>query len=281
MSLFGAILKQGAKFADEAFDASKMQAKQVDEVFDEAAWLAENPRPHPDVRPKDMTEGQMRAYNLWKTKKYQAKNRDKVLQRERDKYAGDEEYRERKKARARRSGKTQEEVEALRSREREIQNERYATDEEYREKIKKKNRRARSARAEKDPDGERERRRKAAIKHRDKDPVRFKAKKAADASKRRNRAVTPPHADVDEINEIHHIAGQIRSLTEMPWEVDHVIPYQGRKVTGFNHPDNLLIIPREQNRSKGAAFPPGDLPPAGGVQAARSLLEEVLKSQGR
>ena len=42
MSLFGTILKQGAKYADGLFDDVAVQAKQVDEVWDEA-WVAANP----------------------------------------------------------------------------------------------------------------------------------------------------------------------------------------------------------------------------------------------
>jgi hypothetical protein len=188
------------------------------------------------------------------------------------------EYRKRnaEKLKKKRDGKYQDPAEREKLKERSRESAR-----RNRAAINARNAAARKKRLAEDPEGERQRQREAAIKHRDKDPVRFRAKKAADASKRRTRAFTPPHADVDQIQEIHHIAGKVRDLTQMPWEVDHVIPYQGRKVTGFNHPDNLLIIPREQNRSKGAVFSPGNLPDAGGVQAARSLLEEILKSQGR
>lgn len=48
MSLFGTLLRQGGKFADEALDASLLQAKDFggkNGYFDEQAWINANPRP--------------------------------------------------------------------------------------------------------------------------------------------------------------------------------------------------------------------------------------------
>ena len=155
---------------------------------------------------------------------------------------------------------------------------------EYHEKNKEErlaaNRAARERRKARDPEGEARRQKEAHDRLKAKDPVGWRAKKAAAGAKRRTRAVTPPHANVDQINEIHQVASEIRSLTQMPWEVDHVIPYQGREVTGFNHPDNLLIVPREVNRAKGAKFEPGELPPRAGIRKARALLKKIKEEYG-
>jgi len=51
-------------------------------------------------------------------------------------------------------------------------------------------------------------------------------------------------------------------------------------VTGFNHPDNLLIVPREVNRAKGAKFEPGELPPRAGIRKARALLKKIKEEYG-
>ena len=142
------------------------------------------------------------------------------------------------------------------------------------------NRAQRAKRKAEDPEGEARRQREAHERYKAKDPVRWRAGKSAAGAKRRTRAVTPPHANVDQINEIHQIASEIRGLTQMPWEVDHVIPYQGKAVTGFNHPDNLLILPRAENRSKGARFEPGDLPPRAGIRNARALLKKLRAEHG-
>lgn len=139
--------------------------------------------------------------------------------------------------------------------------------------------RRRGALKKEDPLALAEKEREYALRHREKDPVAWRASKAAQAAKRRTRAVTPPWANESEIDEIHSTASLIRQLTGEPWEVDHMIPYQGRKVTGFNHPDNLLIVPRAENRSKGASFAPGQEIPAGGVEQARRLLKQLQKAK--
>lgn len=39
-------------------------------------------------------------------------------------------------------------------------------------------------------------------------------------------------------------------VTGMKWEVDHIIPLQGKTVSGLNVPWNLQVIPRSTNRQK-------------------------------
>jgi hypothetical protein len=38
------------------------------------------------------------------------------------------------------------------------------------------------------------------------------------------------------------------------WHVDHVIPLQGKKVSGFHVPSNIQVIPASENVRKNASF---------------------------
>lgn len=60
---------------------------------------------------------------------------------------------------------------------------------------------------------------------------------------------TPPWADLDAIQSI---------FTWCPtgYHVDHVIPLQGKLVSGLHVPNNLRCIPARDNASKGARFDP-------------------------
>ena len=60
--------------------------------------------------------------------------------------------------------------------------------------------------------------------------------------------------DFERIQTQYHLAAILTKLTNSPWEVDHVIPLQGKTVSGFHVPSNLRVIPRKQNRSKANAF---------------------------
>jgi hypothetical protein len=60
------------------------------------------------------------------------------------------------------------------------------------------------------------------------------------------------------INEIHKermetqykLASLLSKITGTPWEVDHILPLQGKIVSGFHVPENLQVIARTENRSK-------------------------------
>ena len=82
---------------DDGIDVVKKAAGKADEVFDEAAWLAENPRPYPGIKPKDMSPEQHAEWKRHAGRKSNAKNRAKRNKAERDRYAKGREGIENKK----------------------------------------------------------------------------------------------------------------------------------------------------------------------------------------
>lgn len=51
-------------------------------------------------------------------------------------------------------------------------------------------------------------------------------------------------------------AGAKAARNGVALEVDHVVPLQGRKVSGLHVPENLKIIPKLDNRTKHARYAP-------------------------
>lgn len=84
--------------------------------------------------------------------------------------------------------------------------------------------------------------------------------KAALWSKKRHKVMlqqTPKwltESDWMEMNWAYKIAQQKTIETGIQYEVDHIIPLQGKIVSGFHCPQNLQIITRFQNASKGNKF---------------------------
>lgn len=52
------------------------------------------------------------------------------------------------------------------------------------------------------------------------------------------------------IKEVYELAALRTKMLGFPWEVDHIIPLQGDKVSGLHVPHNLQVIPRKLNRAK-------------------------------
>ena len=61
---------------------------------------------------------------------------------------------------------------------------------------------------------------------------------------------TPPWADQRAIEAIYAHARFLESITGLPHDVDHVVPLQGRLVSGLHVENNLQPIPASVNRSK-------------------------------
>jgi 5-methylcytosine-specific restriction endonuclease McrA len=73
----------------------------------------------------------------------------------------------------------------------------------------------------------------------------------ASVRRARVRNQLPETADFDKIKEIYSECRRISEETGIPHEVDHIIPIAKG---GLHHQDNLQIITRELNRSKGASL---------------------------
>jgi hypothetical protein len=56
------------------------------------------------------------------------------------------------------------------------------------------------------------------------------------------------------VEEAYKLAALRTKLFGFPWHVDHIIPLQGKLVSGLNTPYNLQVIPAVENRTKKNTF---------------------------
>ncbi len=85
----------------------------------------------------------------------------------------------------------------------------------------------------------------------DRNPERVAA--IRDRRREAERRATPPWwSDWDEFvrQEAADLAKRRKVLTCIPWEMDHLIPIQGREASGLHCADNLQVIPRALNHWK-------------------------------
>ena len=62
---------------------------------------------------------------------------------------------------------------------------------------------------------------------------------------------TPKWADSAAINAVYEARLKADQLTGMKHEVDHIIPLQGKLVSGLHVHNNLRVVTQRVNRSKG------------------------------
>jgi len=100
---------------------------------------------------------------------------------------------------------------------------------------------------------------------RQKNPEKAKAQKhaqpemKAERQTRRNATklhATPPWADFDAIQKLYALSKELTTETGIKHEVDHIIPLRGKNVTGLHVHQNLRVIPKAENASKGNRFYP-------------------------
>jgi hypothetical protein len=75
------------------------------------------------------------------------------------------------------------------------------------------------------------------------------AKRRADKLKR-----TPPWLTGEQLTAMKKLYKQAAWLTEITgikWHVDHIVPLKGKNVSGLHIPDNLQVIPAQENLKKG------------------------------
>lgn len=80
------------------------------------------------------------------------------------------------------------------------------------------------------------------------------AKAAAAQQRRRSKKLqrTPAWADHEKILQFYILAKELTEQTGIEHEVDHIYPLQGEFVSGLHVETNLRVIPKSENRSKGA-----------------------------
>lgn len=79
---------------------------------------------------------------------------------------------------------------------------------------------------------------------------------AAQCAKRRAKKLKATAAWEKELTdfiseEAHHLRGLRDSLTNIVWNVDHIIPLQGKTFSGLHTWNNLQVIPKTTNVKKG------------------------------
>ena len=107
--------------------------------------------------------------------------------------------------------------------------------------------------------------------------IRAKKKLAAYEREARVKQQTPAHANPEAMKKIVKDVGLLSKSTGTPYELDHVIPLKGEKVSGLNVQGNMMAVPRHINRAKGNKFTPGDDPMTFNDQALKNIKEQNEK----
>ena len=61
---------------------------------------------------------------------------------------------------------------------------------------------------------------------------------------------------IEMMKEIYELAELRTRHTGIEWQVDHILPLQGKLVSGFHIPENLQVVPAQWNQSKNNSFDP-------------------------
>ena len=90
------------------------------------------------------------------------------------------------------------------------------------------------------------------MKTRKRDPVADCAKTMRRIAAKKNR--TPAWVDPSAFLPIYAKCKEVTAATGVRHEVDHIVPLQGKQVSGLHVPWNLQVIPAKVNQSKGNRF---------------------------
>jgi len=79
-----------------------------------------------------------------------------------------------------------------------------------------------------------------------------------DAKKKASRLKRTPSwldkSQIEQIKVFYWLRDDLRAVTGMSYEVDHIVPLQGRNVCGLHVPWNLQILPADVNNKKSNFF---------------------------
>jgi hypothetical protein len=160
-------------------------------------------------------------------KKYYQNHKEKILAHIKNKYDGDEEHRNKKKLKMRQYRKNNLEKEKARvlawyhANFDKIKEKKYAKDKEWRSK--------------------------------NKDIINFHTNKRYTAKKQR-LPVWLTEENLKQIQVMYTLASSLTKTTGIAWHVDHIIPLQGKTVSGLHVPENLQVIPGSLNNKKSNKF---------------------------
>jgi hypothetical protein len=60
--------------------------------------------------------------------------------------------------------------------------------------------------------------------------------------------------DFRDIRAFYAMSRHLTEITKIVWEVDHIVPLQGKTVSGLHVPSNLQVVPKDVNRTKRNEF---------------------------
>ncbi len=178
--------------------------------WDDSDWLAENPKPFPKIRERDLNPEQLRQRKNWIRRKANANPNNKAGIKARFKKWSADNAAHKKKYQS----------EYYEGRREEVARKQREYNEQNRAEI---NAKASAARADKE-------------------------------------LKTPSYANEEEMQRIYKQAALLFEATGTPYEVDHVIPLRGKKANGLHCHGNLIIMPRNLNRAKHAQIAAGSDP---------------------
>jgi hypothetical protein len=100
-----------------------------------------------------------------------------------------------------------------------------------------------------------EKTRKKAETYRAKNPAKITFWAVKAQIKRRKRVPAwLTENDLLDMRAIYVMSRLLTEITQSPWEVDHILPLQGKEVSGLHVPSNLQILPKDVNRRKRNLF---------------------------
>jgi hypothetical protein len=118
---------------------------------------------------------------------------------------------------------------------------RYATDPEYRERILKNSKNRALAKSDEVA--------RAVKRWQRENPVRLYQYSATRYAKKRKALIELTPAELLRVKEIYRLANHLNQTGIRKYEVDHIVPVSRG---GIHHPNNLVILEKGLNRSKGS-----------------------------